>query len=202
MATYLVALLLVSWPAPGNSQPKREREVWSYDGGLVVATDGSFPQGPCFRITGRATSGAFFNNLRRFDTDSGTTYKRGNEVVTQFPERLRLTFQMYDFPCMGNYDEFPTQRRFLTKAMIHSLRASFYWKRGLSMRPAPEVSLVKSEAELLPPYNMERIGELPERYQWWFDFEVPSAGVPLTDSLVVVLRTPDGRIAARAAARL
>jgi hypothetical protein len=31
---------------------------------------------------------------------------------------------------------------------------------------------------------------------------LPSAGVPVTDSLVVVLRTPDGHIAARAAARM
>jgi hypothetical protein len=31
---------------------------------------------------------------------------------------------------------------------------------------------------------------------------VPSAGVPLTDDLVVLLRNPDGRIAARVAARL
>ena len=43
---------------------------------------------------------------------------------------------------------------------------------------------------------------MPERFEWEFEFDVPSTGVPVTDSLVMVVRTPDGHIAARAAARM
>jgi hypothetical protein len=40
------------------------------------------------------------------------------------------------------------------------------------------------------------------KYEWWFQFDVPSAGVPVTDSLVVVIFSPEGKIAARCAARM
>jgi hypothetical protein len=43
---------------------------------------------------------------------------------------------------------------------------------------------------------------LPVKYEWWFQFDVPSAGVPVTDSLVVVIFSPEGKIAARCAARM
>jgi hypothetical protein len=40
------------------------------------------------------------------------------------------------------------------------------------------------------------------RFQWFLRFTIPSAGVPLTDRLVLIIRTADGRTAARVAARL
>jgi hypothetical protein len=43
---------------------------------------------------------------------------------------------------------------------------------------------------------------LPKRFIWSYEFGIPGAGVPLTDSLVLIFRTADGHIAARVAARL
>jgi hypothetical protein len=37
---------------------------------------------------------------------------------------------------------------------------------------------------------------------WTYELAIPSAEVPVTDSLVLIFRTPDGRIAARVAARM
>ena len=59
-----------------------------------------------------------------------------------------------------------------------------------------------SEIRRVLPYAVESASQLPEKYEWWFEFDLPSAGVPATDSLVVILRTPDDRIAARVAARM
>jgi hypothetical protein len=52
------------------------------------------------------------------------------------------------------------------------------------------------------PYAVKLATELPKRFEWSYQLAVPSKDVPLTDSLVLVFRTADGRIAARVAARL
>jgi hypothetical protein len=70
------------------------------------------------------------------------------------------------------------------------------------MRPAAGVTPGPHETRRLQPYASEFGTQLPEKLEWLFEFDVPSAGVPVTDSLVVVLSTPDGFIAARAAARM
>ena len=90
----------------------------------------------------------------------------------------------------------------VTPALVSTLRLGFYWKHGLKMRPATGVTPGAHETRRLQPYASEFGTQLPEKLEWLFEFDVPSAGVPVTDSLVVVLSTPDGFIAARAAARM
>jgi hypothetical protein len=198
----LAVLLLLTVAAPFlSAQFKHEKTVWNYDGGLQIMTDGSLPSGPCFRLSGRATDPTYFNNLKRVDTDLGTLIHRGHDVVTEFPEKLHLSFLMYDFPCDTQLQATGT-RTYLTRALVNNLRLSFYWKHGLKLRPATGVLPKHSAVERLDPFASDLADELPEKYEWIFEFDVPSAGVPVTDSLVVVLRTPDGRIAARAAARM
>jgi hypothetical protein len=198
-----LALLLVLPDATPflSAQPSNEKPVWNYDGGLVLMTDGSIPQGPCFRLSGRATAPGYFDNLKRIDSDLGTVLHRGHDIVTEFPEKLHLSFVMYDLPCENQLQHAGT-RLYLTRAMVGTLRLSFYWKRGLKMRPVTGVVQGYSEIRRVLPYAVESASELPEKYEWWFEFDLPSAGVPVTDSLVVIMRGPDNHIAARVAARM
>jgi hypothetical protein len=202
-ASFLLAVSLLLSPAACilDAQPDHERNVWNYDGGLQMMTDGAIPSGPCFRINGRATAPDFFQNLKRVDTDTGSYVHRGHEIITVFPEQLHLTFVMYDFPCDLQIQTAGT-RTFLTKALVGSLRLSLYWKHGMTMRPANGISHWHIVARALTPDPHDPAAQLPERYEWEFEFDLPSAAVPVTDSLVLVLRTADGRIAARAAARM
>jgi hypothetical protein len=198
----LAAALAVSAAAPVSSgQPNHEKTVWNYDGGLVLMTDGSLPQGPCFRLSGRATAPEYFTNLKRIDSSVGTVLHRGHDVVTEFPEKLHLSFVMYDLPCENQIQQAGT-RVYLTRAMVGALRLGFYWKSGLKMRPVTGVVQGYSETRRVLPYAAESTNQLPEKYEWWFEFDLQSAGVPVTDSLVLILRTPDDRIAARVAARM
>jgi hypothetical protein len=198
----LAVVLLLSLAAPFlPAQPNHEKTVWNYDGGLQMMTDGSLPSGPCFRIAGRATAPEFFENLKRTDTDTASLIHRGNDVVTEFPAQLHLSFLMYDFPCSIEFQNAGTAS-YLTKAIVSTLRLSFYWKHGMTLRPAKGIVPKHFETRPVTPYAPELAEQLPRRFQWEFDFDLPSAGVPVTDSLVLVLRTPDGRIAARAAARM
>jgi hypothetical protein len=196
-----VLLLLPAAASFLSAQPNREKTVWNYDGGLQIMTDGSFPSGPCFRLTGRATSPGYFENLKRVDTSLGPLIHRGHDIVTEFPKQLHLTFNMYDFPCENQLKGAST-RTYLTHTLVNTLRLSFYWKHGVTLRPAAGVVPKHFETRPVEPFAIDAVSELPPRFEWIFEFDVPSAAVPVTDSLVVVLRTPDGYIAARAAARM
>jgi len=199
----LLAFLAVSPAlAPACPPPNSGKTTWNYDGGLMIITDGSIASGPCFRLTGRVTAPNFFENLRREDSKLGTIFHRGNDIVTEFPGKLHVSFILYDTPCDYSLRHTGT-RLFLTKAMVSTLRLSFYWKNGLKLRPAQDVVPGHFETRRILPERVDpAVADLPEELEWYFEFDVPSQGVPITDSLVVVLHQPGGKIAARAAARL
>lgn len=184
-----------------NKPKPLETRIENYYGGVFLIGDGGIPNGPCFRIHGRVTAGAFFNQLRSFATDDGTMFRLGPEEVTEFPEALHLSLTIRDMPCETGLQPVGTNS-YLTREEMSSLRLTLYWKHGVEMRPAGKVSVVSTSAEPIAPYAKDLAGELPKRYVWSYEVEVPGAGVPLTDSLVLIFRTAKERIVARVAARL
>jgi hypothetical protein len=178
-------------------QPKVE----VYYGGVFLVGDGGIPNGPCFRINGRVTSAGFFNELKSYDSDEGTVFRLGTNEVTQFPEKVLLSLTIRDQPCSFGLQAVGTGV-YLTPEAMGTLRLSLYWKHGVELRPAGKVALVKVSVDPIQPYATELAAELPKRYLWSYELGIPGAGVPLTDSLVLIFRTADGHIAARVAARL
>jgi hypothetical protein len=181
-----------------------DKTVWNYDGGLFVITNGSIPKGPCFRLAGRVTSGDFFDHLKRIDKESGTIFRHGTEPVENFPDQLTLSFVVhdwYDQTCPPR-EENPDAPKRLTRAMMSSLHLYLYWKHGVELRPVGEVERKYFGVRAIIPEAAARIHDLPEQLEWAYEYIVPSAGVPLTDSLVLVLRDAENHIVARVAARL
>jgi len=206
----VVALPLLFDPAPRVSQALQElrkkgkpvkKQVLNFDGGILFATEGGLSELTCFQLTGRATAPGFFDDFKRIDDESGTEYRSGQEMVTEFPEELHVSFILFDIPCKSQTLQ-PGPRKYLTQEMMKSLRLSFYWKRGIELRHIENLKWEAATAEPVEPYNTESTEELPKRFRWFLNFTIPSAGVPLTDRLVLIIRTPDGRTAARVAARL
>lgn len=194
-------ILLAGLPRAASANSAREKVVWNYDGGVFVSTEGGFPDGPCFKVAIRLTAPQFFDNLKRFEEDDGKViFRRGQEVLTEFPDKLDLSFSIRDLPCTMELQ--PAAQNYLTPEIVGSLRLSFFWKRGTALRPVEHVTRISSNMERIPPYATELADTLPEKFEWFTRFEVPSACVPLTDSLVLIFRTADGKIAARVAARL
>ena len=195
-------LLFISAPVrSGSPDPPHDRTTWNYDGGLLMVTDGAVQDGPCFHLFGRLTADEFFTNLRRVDTTTGTLYKRGNVVITEFPEVMNLSIVLFDRPCSDGL-EVTGSPTFLSKAVIGSFHLGFSWKRGMAMRPVHGVSLKSADAQLVSPYAEQLAEKLPKKYEWIFQFSVPGKGIPVTDSLVLVIYSADGHIVARVAARL
>jgi hypothetical protein len=206
----LVAALLLLVPASHASQgqhnaKKKEKsghkDILNFDGGILFETDGSLSELTCFRLRGRATAPHFFDEFKRIDDEQGTQYRSGKEVVTEFPEELHVAFTIADISCRGHLQQ-PGPRKYLTQEMMKSLGFSFYWKRGVELRHIENSKFETAVAEPIEPYNTQSKEELPKLYRWFLEFTIPSEGVPLADRLVLIIRTPDGRKAARVAARL
>ena len=200
LACWAVIFAAALFPAGAQSNHDKYKNVSNFEGGILQATDGALPNGACFRMRVKVDAEDFFDTLKREDTRSGILYRRGNDVVTNFPKQLQLSLSIADFPCDPHLQQ-TGSRVYLTDEMIRTLRLSFYWKRGLELRPAKGVEPKGTEVSLVPNYY-QGPNPPPQKYEWLLDFEVPSEGVPLTDSLVMVLRTPDHHIVARTAARL
>jgi hypothetical protein len=186
---------------PGDKPKRIPKTIWNFDGGVFLETDGSLSENTCFRLAGHMADKGFFDNLKRIDDNQGTRYLRGKDVVTEFPERLRLIFVIHDEPCPSQ-SQGSQGRQYLTREMMSALHLSLFWKRGVALRPAENFKVKFFSVEPIPPYATELANELPKRFQWAYELDIPSAGIPLSDSLVLILRNADGRIAARVAARL
>jgi len=184
-----------------QNKHEHEKTVWNYDGGVFFETDGTLPNGVCFRVTGRMTSQDFFNDLKRVDMEDGTIFRRGNQSVAQFPDSVDVSFFIHDQLCPAGVQQIGS-RSYMTEEMMKNLRLSIYWKHGIDMRLVKNVKVLSVRMDQVHPYAASLAAELPRRYEWSYEMVVPSAGVSLSDSLAFVFRTPDGRIAARVAARL
>lgn len=178
-----------------------EKTVWNYESGVFFATDGSILEGPCFRLSGRLTAPNFFENVKRVDTDDGTIFRRGKEILTQFPKRVRLEFIVYDMACPSQLEQIG-HRLYLSREMMSTVHLYLYWKRGVELRPVVKPVLDFFNVQPMVPYDTVAADDIPERFQWSYVYDISSGGVPLTDSLVLILRTHDGRMAARVAARM
>lgn len=190
--------------APSSSlgqKTKHEKAVWNYDGGVFFETDGSLPNGVCFRVSGHLRSPTFFDNLKRIDTEQGVVFRRGTETVAQFPDELVLSFVIRDLSCTPGLSP-AGKRMYLTREMMSTLYLSLYWKRGVELRPLKVSKELRASVERIEPFAASLTAELPKRFEWSYEIAVSSSGVPVSDSLVLVFRPPDGRIAARVAARL
>jgi hypothetical protein len=194
-------------PAAAHAQKKSKKpkppdpKVENYYGGVFLVGDGGIPDGPCFRVRGRVTAGGFFNELKALESDDGTIFKLGPEEVTDFPDKVVLSMTIHDQPCSTGLQPVGSGE-YLTREAMNSLKLTLYWKHGVELRPAGRISLLNSSVAPIEPYAKNLEAELPQRYIWSYEVGVPSEGVPLTDSLVLIFRTASGHIAARIAARL
>jgi hypothetical protein len=155
--------VLVTAFLPAAAQPNRDKNTWTYDGGIFLETDGAIPGGACFRVKGHVTADDFFENLKREDTISGTLFRRGNDIVTEFPKHLHLSMSIADIPCDPHMQQ-ANSRVYLTDEMIRSLRLHFFWKRALELRPVRGIVETSGEVRPVPAWSRSCRNALSG---WW-----------------------------------
>lgn len=200
-----LALLFPFFPANAQSEKKTKRPKveakMDYYGGVFFVSDGGIPDGPCFRINGRVTSGNFFDDLKSFDSADGTIFRKGTNEVTKFPDKLLLSLLIHDEPC-GTDLKPVGPRMYLTRDEMSSIKLTLYWKRGVEMRPVDKITKLNVSVEPVEPFAKNVATDLPKRFEWSYELGINDTGVPLTDSLVLIFHTADDHIIARVAARL
>jgi hypothetical protein len=128
-------------------------------------------------------TGEFFEGLERSDTSQGTLYRKSGRPVLEFSDELVLEISPHVFEC-GVRDSLvlPTEN-WLSPLPPEYLELRFHLRwTGSSLRDLGEVPSERVPeiwSELRPP-------------KWLYRLQIPSKGVPVTDSLEVRILTRTG----------
>jgi len=128
----------------------------------------------------------FFNGLERIDTPQGSEFRRNSQAVDYFPDYLTIEINIRIEVCDANIYT-PAK----TPDVIKGIQFRVQWKRGLYLRPAPNVTIERK------PLQMEE-GDNRLLYV----IKVRDHNVPLTDHLILSVISANGKILSRMSARL
>jgi hypothetical protein len=194
--------LLIVLCLPVNTPALAARADHEYEFGVTFVTDGAIPGGPCLRIIGHVTSPDFFVGLKRVSVANGFEFRRGKQIVIEFPEQMALQFQIRDIPCPD--PALGDKRKYLTPELMSPLTLSLYWKRGFALRKVEKATPVNATVQKIevPTWLPHENPNVPEKYIWSYHLSVRTAGVPLTDHLILMVHTQEGKIVARVSARM
>jgi hypothetical protein len=164
----------------------------SRDSKMYLGVDSIHAGDMCLILGGTAESGDFFKGLQKRETRHGESFKNARgQKVTSFPARLTVKIDAGLDKCAGQGT--PSCDRCdlpLSTELMNSLQFDAYWKQGFEMQKADiDVLSVERPNYLLPT--------APNAELWKFEISIRSKNIPLTDSLIVVLHTPDGKIVSR-----
>jgi hypothetical protein len=153
----------------------------------------------CLILGGRAVAGDFFRGLHKHGKRKGVIFKKHSAVVTSFPTKLTIIIDAGLAECEGpgvplekGCDRCDFQ---LNSAFMESVKFEAYWKDKFDMRKA-DIDIVTIEK----PDDLR--GVVPSAEFWRYELTVVSQNVPLTNSLLIAIIAPDGRLFSRLSGRL
>lgn len=178
---------------------KQIRSVNRLTGELSMGPGFTRLGGTCMAFGALLSAGEFFQRLRVEQTATGPEYWNGPHRVTKFPSELTVNVLTYLWPCSKP----DSTEAISTKAILQELRWTIEWKTKMKMRPVAgiDLKLIRLSADEFA----ERIGtpaypSLPtkEGSEFWnVTLEIHGQDVPLSDSLVLLVRTDTGKQVAR-----
>ncbi|MGB8061584.1 MAG: hypothetical protein WCF26_06805 [Candidatus Sulfotelmatobacter sp.] len=146
----------------------------------------------CLILGARAIAEDFFKGLEAHKSGERRMFKRHGKIVKVFPAQLTVKIEAALAPCAAKITLACDRCDFrFDDEFMKSLQFDAFWKRGFDQRKA-EVNVLGEE---------ESHDLAPTAKLWKYDFSVNSKDVPLTESLLVVLHAPNGRIVSRLSGR-
>jgi len=199
---YLLLTPAMAFPSPivENRPPVPQQGAKTFDPTMKFLTEGSIGPTVCFRFGGLLQSRQEIYGLKRSETAKGPVFLLGDTEVTEFPEWIFLEVWLRQEACPKQKGK-QRQQQELSAEILKEVNLELAWKSGLHERPVEEMRF--KGFETLPDRKSISLSLFPDiaAATWRGVISVKSAGVPLTDSLVIVLRTKEGDIAARTSAR-
>jgi hypothetical protein len=183
-------------PLPPDPQELKQR----FNPSMKFMTEGTLGPNICFLFGGLLQSRQEIYGLKKEDTDAGAVFLLGEKKVTSFPEWIYLEVWLRQRSCSEGTDKKKRNEPVLSPEMVNQMQLELYWRSEGNLRPVEEVRFhgfetlpeVKSSALLSPGIDGTN---------WRGVIAVKCTGIPLTNSLVIVLRASDTAIAARTATR-
>jgi hypothetical protein len=154
----------------------------------------------CLILYGDIEAGDFFDHLRGRRTANGIEFHKGTQDVETFPENLIV--KVIAVLGAGSVRErasevgdVSSKNVRLNEGFMRSVTFDGSWKQGFAERPAELGPVAEGRIRNPIPATNDR--------DWWeYEFKVRSEGISLSNSLVIVMQSPDGKMVARLSARL
>jgi len=161
-------------------------KIHEYRDDVALSTGQIRSDDVCVNFIPVMQSFGFFNGLERIDTSQGSEFRRNSQAVDYFPDYLTIEINIRIEVCDANIYT-PAK----TPDVIKGIQFRVQWKRGLYLRPAPNVTIERK------PLQMEE-GDNRLLYV----IKVRDHNVPLTDHLILSVISANGKILSRMSARL
>lgn len=152
----------------------------------------------CLTLFGNVDAGGFFDHLHGRKTAQGVQFRNGKQDVKSFPEHLIVRL----FAVLGTCS---AKARAAQPVNAKNLHFDEDFLRSVSFDGSWKQGLAEQVAELGPVAEGRIRNPIPETNNddWWeYEFKIRSEGISLTDALVIILESPDGRVLSRFSARL
>jgi hypothetical protein len=164
----------------------RGRKNTTYDGVVDFGAQLLHLDDGCLSVDGTVASGSFFKDLKRIDFGGQPEYRRGDSVVTVYPESLTTSIRIVADQCTAALSNSPLSA---FNGDSYSLTFEVEWKDGMHLRPAalsPAVARCLASRVMTDPRKDSTFPAI------MCQMTVDSKGVPLDNHLIVSVFSSDG----------
>jgi len=184
-SSQLFLLLAAAAPAASRS-PSRRKPSTKKRSGISTGASRSSPTARSmtgFRLTGRVFAPDSSRDLKARGQRTRHDLSPGNDVVSVCRKNAG---QLHDVrhACAGIRSQAAGNAGYLTRSVMETLRLSFFWSTIICVRRRRDAQASGGAPGAGLCASTRRI--CSEKYEWWFEFEIPSENVPVTDSLVIL----------------
>jgi hypothetical protein len=178
MPLLLSAALSAGLAVPGHSARKTTYETF-----VVLPAHRFQTDGICGDLSGKASSGKFFNGLQRIETEQGVEFHRKSKVVREFPDEIDFSLEGAIGSCPASIPNSATST--VLSDFVNNVRVTADWTDGDSSRAIRNLSVTK-----IPPITgWFRESEQP---RWGLSIKIPSNGVSVSNTLDVSVLSESG----------
>jgi hypothetical protein len=188
LLTLFISVLPLGANAAPNSNPTSYAGQVDFGAQLLHFNDG------CASVHGALTAGNFFDDLKRSDNGGRLVFRKGGQIVSEYPESVKTAIRISGDPCSASSPNSPSA---IFRGNAYSLRLEVYWKHEMQLRPA---MLSPVEAHCVGYSSTTGRGESVRIPSISCQLTVDSKGVPLEDHLIVWILGPDGKLLTRISA--
>jgi len=172
-----------SYPDGGETSDRATTFMPSSEGGVRIG-------GACASFTGAFGPWTFFGHLKRKDGPGEPKFRVGRRPVFGFPDEVSL------FVIANNNASCTASKRKRVADWSHPLqmpeaarspRVQAGFTNGLRLEPVEADLVREGDCRVFAPFDLPR-----EVREWCYTLRLKTAGVPLTNALVVTLFARDG----------